>query len=90
MASTDITYTPIGSDWQKKLPAMGKSVYASSTWTIDTGKPTAVGFTVQIVRADVLLATNPTVTLSNGVLSIASTGGGYTLGAGDVAYWTAF
>lgn len=91
MASTDTTYTPVGSDVLHKLPAVGKSVYTSGTWAINTGKPQAIGYMVQIVRgASVLATANPTVTLVNGVLTIASTGGGYTVTAADVANWVVF
>lgn len=89
MASTDTTYGPGGSDWQQKLPVCGKSVYASSTWSFNTGKPTAIGFIVQIVRSGAVLAATPAVTLTNGVLTIA-TGGSYTVTAGDIANWIAF
>lgn len=89
MASVDTTYTPVGSDVLQKLPATGKSVYASSTWTINTGKPTAIGYIVQIVRSGAVLAATPTVTLSNGVLSIAN-GGSYSITADDIAHWIVF
>lgn len=89
MASTDTTLLPGGSDWLPKLPAVGKSVYASATWAINTGKPTAIGYIVQIIRSGAVLAATPTVTFTNGVLTIA-TGGSYTVTAGDTAHWIAF
>lgn len=41
---------------------------------------------VQAYRANVLLATNPTVTRANNALTIANTGGGYSLTEGDVLH----
>lgn len=90
MASTDTVLAHGGSDWLPKMASSGKSVYVSGTWSVDSGKPFAIGFIARVLRAGVDVTGDAVITMTGGVLTIASGASTYTKTAGDVASWVAF
>ena len=83
-----------GIDWVSRMPVSGTHTVSSteagaSSATIDTGKTDAVGFILQVYRADVHTP-GPDVDMVAGVLTIVNVSQGYTLTAGDVINWIVF
>lgn len=65
-----------------------KAVYTSGTWAVKTGFASLITYEVTINRAGVQLATNPTLSVSGGTLTIADTASGYGRQADDIAMIT--
>lgn len=84
-----------GSDWLAKLPAHGRHVVTADEATanaaaIDTDKPGATGFLVQVWRSGVDVTSDAAVTLVAGVLTVADGAATYNMAAGDVINWIVF
>ena len=85
----------MGSDWLAKLPAHGRHVVTDAEATanaaaIDTDKPGATGFLVQVWRSGVDVTSDAAVTLVAGVLTVADGAATYNMAAGDVINWIVF
>lgn len=83
-----------GIDWASKVPVGGtyKVVQAdddAGSHSINTGKPNAVGFIFQVLRANVDIGTDAKGSITAGVLKIED-GSTYKLTANDVINWIAF
>lgn len=86
---------PYGIDWLKKMPEVGAHTVTDAEATanaaaINTGKPTATGFIVQIFRSDVNVMADADVSLAAGVLTVADGAATYDMAAGDVIHWLVF
>jgi hypothetical protein len=84
-----------GSDWLAKLPAHGRHVVTDAEATanaaaIDTDKPGATGFLVQVWRSGVGVTADAAVTLVGGVLTVGDGKATYNMAAGDVIHWIVF
>ena len=84
-----------GSDWLAKLPAHGRYVAVAADATadyalIDTDKPGATGFLVQVWRSGVDVTSDAAVTLVAGALTVADGTTTYNMAAGDVICWMVF
>lgn len=84
-----------GSDWLAKMPAHGRHVVTDAEATsnaaaIDTDKPGATGFLVQVWRSGVDMTADAAVTLVAGVLTVADGAATYNMVAGDVISWVVF
>ena len=83
-----------GIEWMKKLPDCGRHVVtdaeaSANAAVINTGRPDATGFIVQVHRANVNATSDAVATLSAGVLTVGD-GSGFNLTAADVITWTVF
>lgn len=84
-----------GSDWLAKMPAHGRHVVtdaeaAANVAAIDTDKPGATGFLVQVWRSGEDVTSDAVVSISAGVLTVADGAATYNMAAGDVINWIVF
>ena len=81
-----------GIDWVSRMPVSGTHTVTAgeaSAAVINTGMANAVGFIVQVYRADVHTP-GPDVDMAAGVITVAGVSQGYALTAGDVINWIVF
>ncbi len=84
-----------GSDWLAKMPAHGRHVVTAAeavanVAAIDTDKPGATGFLVQVWRSGVDVTSDAVVSIAAGVLTVADGAATYNMAAGDVINWIVF
>ena len=84
-----------GSDWLAKLPAHGRHVVTDDEATanaaaIDTDKPGATGFLVQVWRSGVDVTSDAAVTIVGGALTVADGSSTYNVTEGQVINWIVF
>jgi len=75
-----------------KLPEVGTHTVTSAeasanAASIQTGKPAATAFAVQIFRSGVNVMADAVITLTAGVLGVADGAATYNMTAGDVINW---
>lgn len=85
---------PYGIDWLQKLPHGGKHTVTSAEASanaavIDTGKPDASAYIVQVYRAGKVVTSDAAVSLSAGKLTVGD-GTSFNLTEGDVICWCVF
>ena len=83
-----------GIDWKDNIPYGGTHTVTSgedsaNSAAINTGKANAVGFILQVYRADVHIP-GPDADMVAGVITVVDVSGGYTLTANDVINWIVF
>ena len=77
------------------MPAHGRHVVtdaeaSANAAEIDTDKPGATGFLVQVWRSGVDVTSDAVVSISAGVLTVADGAATYNMAAGDVINWIVF
>ena len=83
---------PQGIDWLHKLPEVGSHTVtaaeaSANAAAINTGKPAASAWQVQVFRSGVNVMADAVVTLSGGVLTVADGGATYNMTTGDIIHW---
>ena len=84
-----------GSDWINKIPIGG--TYTSTTAdasanksSIDTGKPDATGFIVQIIRSNIETTAKAKISMTAGVISVEDNSSDFVVTNGDVIHWIVY
>ncbi len=84
-----------GIDWASKIPHGGTHTVtageaSANAAVIDTGKVSAVGQIVQVLRSGADVTVDATISMASGVLTVADGGATYNVSAGDVINWIVF
>ena len=84
-----------GSDWMQKIPVAG--TYTSTTAdagahksVINTGKPDASGFIVQIIRSNIETTAKAKISMAAGVISVEDNSSDFAVTNGDVIHWIVY
>ena len=84
-----------GSDWMQKIPVAG--TYTSTTAdasanksVINTGKPDASGFIVQVIRANIEITAKAKISMAAGVISVEDNSSDFVVTNGDVIHWIVY
>ena len=84
-----------GSDWMQKIPVAG--TYTSTTAdasanksVINTGKPDASGFIVQVIRSNIETTAKAKISMAAGVISVEDNSSDFAVTDGDVIHWIVY
>ena len=84
-----------GSDWIGKIPIGG--TYTSTTAdasanksVINTGKPDASGFIVQVIRSNIETTAKAKISMAAGVISVEDNSSDFAVTNGDVIHWIVY
>ena len=84
-----------GSDWMQKIPVAG--TYTSTTAdasanksVINTGKPDASGFIVQVIRSNIEITAKAKISMAAGVISVEDNSSDFDVTNGDVIHWIVY
>jgi len=84
-----------GSDWMQKIPVAG--TYTSTTADasanksdINTGKPDASGFIVQVIRSNIETTAKAKISMAAGVISVEDNSSDFAVTNGDVIHWIVY
>lgn len=84
-----------GIDWKNKIPVAGTYTASAADASankasINTGKPDAVGFIVQVLRANIDLTANAKISMAAGVISVEDNSSDFVVTNNDVINWVVF
>ena len=84
-----------GSDWICKIPIGGTYTSTSADASanksvINTGKPDATGFIVQVIRANVETTAKAKISMAAGVISVEDNSSDFVVTNGDVIHWIVY
>ena len=84
-----------GSDWICKIPIGGTYTSTSADASanksvINTGKPDATGFIVQVIRANVETTAKAKISMAAGVISVENNSSDFVVTNGDVIHWIVY
>ncbi len=84
-----------GSDWICKIPIGGTYTSTSADASanksvINTGKPDATGFIVQVIRSNIETTAKAKISMAAGVISVENNSSDFVVTNGDVIHWIVY
>jgi len=84
-----------GSDWMQKIPVAGTYTSTSADASanksvINTGKPDATGFIVQVIRSNIEATAKAKISMTAGVILVEDNSSDFAVTNGDVIHWIVY